>query len=72
MSRNRIWNASKLRKLSALIGKPVKWATTNGGHGHSVEVVALDGEEFCVWQGKVEPTGHAWTAHEDGHWSRSD
>jgi hypothetical protein len=71
VSRCRITNPKKLRKMSAAIGKPVKWATTNGTLGRTVLAIASDGEEYRIDGGQPTPTGHTWTPHDDGHWSRS-
>lgn len=70
MAQQYVKNPRKLRVLARLVGKPIVWAKTNGGMGHDVAVVAEDGEEFIVSSGAARPSGHIWTRHEDGHWSR--
>jgi hypothetical protein len=72
VARNYVRNPKKLRALERAIGKPVKWALTNGGLGHGVLAIASDGEEFRVSAGVAAATGERWTPHDDGHWSRTN
>ena len=52
----RISKPKTLRKLSAIIGRDVVYATTRGGSCHIVHVQDVDGLGWSIWpDGHVQP-----------------
>lgn len=73
MSRSRISNPKKLKRLEGLLGRPVVWSTYRGGHssselGHYFDVLCEDGTFFYVSSDikRFEESEEKWEKQPDG------
>ena len=64
MARNRVTNPKKLRRLDALVGKPIALVLTRGGTGHRFDIACVDGTVYELYPNQQPVlTGHRY---EDG------